>query len=99
MKRNAIISAISTIAYLFLIPILAPIAAAQEQDRDRERLQTQQRLQEQEKLQTGDRQTGTDQLQEQERDREQTREQTRSQQPERPQFEKTYRGGGGGRGR
>ncbi len=87
------------VAAAMLLPFsYASVASAQDLDRDRDQLKTQQ-LQDKNKLQTKDQLKDKDQLKEQERtrERERVREHMQTERPERPQHERPERGGGGGR--
>ncbi|MFZ1802677.1 MAG: hypothetical protein WAU05_02030 [Nitrospira sp.] len=102
MKSQAIICA--TLAAAMLSPVgFVTIGSAQDLDRDRDQLKTQQQLQDKDKLQTKDQLhkelKDKDQLKEQERtrERERAREHMQTERPEKPQHERSERGGGGGR--
>lgn len=88
------------VAAAMLLPLsYASVASAQDLDRDRDQLKTQQQLQDKNKLQTKDQLKDKDQLKEQERtrERERVREHMQTERSERPQLERPERGGGGGR--
>ncbi len=103
MKSQTIIRA--ALAAAMLLPGgFVTIASAQDLDRDRDQLKTQQQLLDKDKLQTKD-QLRTkdmlkdkDQLKEQERtrERERTREHMQMERPDKPQHERAERGGSGG---
>ncbi|MFO0698638.1 MAG: hypothetical protein U0236_05370 [Nitrospira sp.] len=100
MKSQVIIRA--AIAVVMLLPGgVVTIASAQDLDRDRDQLKTQQQLQDKDKLQTKDQLhkelKDKDQLQERERtrERERAREHMQTERPDKPQHEKAERGGGG----
>lgn len=103
MKSQAIIRVALAAAILSPVGLVA-IGSAQDLDRDRDQLKTQQQLLDKDKLQTKD-QLHKDQLkdkdqlkqQERTRERERTREHMQTERPEKPQHESTERGGGGGR--
>jgi hypothetical protein len=79
------------VAAAMLLPFgYTSIVSAQDLDRDRDQLKTQQQLKAQDKLQT------KDQLKEQERTRERAREHMQTERPEKPQHERLERGRGGG---
>lgn len=85
------------VATAWLLPVgYASITSAQDRDRDRDQLKTQQQLQNRDQLQTKDQLKDKDQLKEQERtrERERAREHMQTERPEKPQLEKVERGGG-----
>jgi hypothetical protein len=101
MKSQVIIR--TAIVAAMLLPVsFAPLGLAQDLDRDRDQLKTQQQLKDKDKLQTKDQLhkdqlKDKDQLKEQERTRERTREHMQIERPDKPQHERAERGGGGGR--
>jgi hypothetical protein len=104
MQSRKILSIVVTAAML-LPPIgFVTIASAQDLDRDRDQLKTQQQLKDKDKLQTKD-QLHKDQLkdkdmlkeQERTRERERAREHMQTERPEKPQHERAERGERGGR--
>ncbi len=96
MKSQAIVRA--AIATAMLLPVgFVTIGSAQDLDRDRDQLKTQQQLKDQDKLQTKDQVKEKDQLKEQERtrERERAREHMQTERPEKPQHERAERSGKG----
>ena len=97
MKSHAIIRVALVIA---MVSPAGFVTIASAQDRDRDQLKTQQQLQD--KLQTQDQLhkelKDKDQLQERERtrERERAREHMQTERPEKPQYERTEHGEGGG---
>lgn len=90
MKSQAIIRVV--LAGAILPPVgFVTIGSAEDLDRDRDQLKTQQQLKDKDKLQN------KDQLKEQERtrERERAREHMQTERPEKPQHERSERGGGG----
>jgi hypothetical protein len=94
------------VAAAMLLPFsYASVASAQDLDRDRDQLKTQQQLQDRDRLQTKDKLQTKDQLkekdqikeQERTRERERMREHMQTERPDKPQHERPERGGGGGR--
>ena len=86
------------VAAAMLLPFsYASVASAQDLDRDRDQLKTQQQLKDQDKLQTKDQVKEKDQLKEQERtrERERAREHMQTERPEKPQHERAERSGKG----
>ena len=90
------------VAAAMLLPFgYASIVSAQDLDRDRDQLKTQQHLKDKDKLQTKDQLhkdqlRDKDQLKEHERTRERAREHLQTERPDKPQHERPERGGGGG---
>ena len=90
MKSRVIIRGVLTAAMLLPVGFVG-IGSAQDFDRDRDQLKTQQQLKEKDKLQTKDQLKDKDQLKEQERtrERERVREHMQTERPERPQHERS----------
>ncbi len=97
MKSKAIINAAITAAMLLTVGVVT-IVSAQDLDRDRDQLKTQQQLKDKDKLQTKEQLKDNDHLREQERtrERERTREHMQMERPDKPQHERAERGGSGG---
>ena len=102
MKSHAIIRVALVIAMVSPAGFVT-IASAQDHDRDRDQLKTQQQLQDKDKLQTKDQLhkelKDKEQLHERERtrERERAREHMQTERPEKPHHERAERSGGGGR--
>lgn len=94
MKSRRMLSIAVATAMLSSVGMVS-IVTAQEQDRDRDQLKTQQQLQDRDKLQMKDQLKEQDQIKEQAQTRERNREQIRTERPEKPQHEKVERGGKG----
>ena len=97
MKSQTIIRV--TLAAALLSPVwFVTSGSAQDLDRDRDQLKTQQQLHDKDQLQTKDQVKEKDRLKEQERtrERERTREHMQMERPDKPQHERAERGGSGG---
>lgn len=100
MKFRILLSIAAATVMLFPIGMVS-VVTAQDLDRDRDQLKTQQQLQDKDKLQTKDQLhkelKDKEQLHERERtrERERAREHMQTERPEKPQHERAERGGGG----